>query len=210
MQASSSAPGRCVLQAARPRLVRCWRQRASRRWGRFRLCGERTLLYLDTPLEPQLHKPNRLYMPGRVMGDSPDIHGILLGAPPASAGPRNISQACAKPAKGGFPVFGHLGRSHLKATPKPTASQPIGNPKSPQCDPQATFMRLPSHLQANYKPTASHPQATLKPPPCDPHATFKPPSSHLHPLALVGAFVHRFHYCHAGGGFMRGDQGLVL
>src|ERR1035438_8058857 len=27
------------------------------------------------PLEPQLHQPNRCWMPGRVMGDSPDIRG---------------------------------------------------------------------------------------------------------------------------------------
>jgi hypothetical protein len=29
---------------------------------------------LDTPLGPQLHKPNRLSEPGRVMGASPDTH----------------------------------------------------------------------------------------------------------------------------------------
>ena len=34
------------------------------------------------------------------MGESPDSHGRLLGAPPASAGPRNISQAYGQPAAG--------------------------------------------------------------------------------------------------------------
>src|ERR1035441_7579196 len=71
-------------------------------------------------------------------------------------------------------------------------------------------MRLPSHLQANYKPTASHPHATHMGPTWDPHATLMRPSSHLHPLAFAGGFVHRLHYRHAGGGFTRGDQGLVL
>ena len=48
---------------------------------------------LDIPLDPQLYKPNRLWAPGRVMGESPGSHGILLGAPPAFSGPFNISQA---------------------------------------------------------------------------------------------------------------------
>ena len=56
-------------------------------------------------LKPQLHKSNRLYAVGRVMGDSPGIHGTLMGAAPASAGPRNISQAYGKPAKGSLPVL---------------------------------------------------------------------------------------------------------
>jgi hypothetical protein len=33
---------------------------------------------LDTPMEPHLHKPNRLWQPGRVMGDSPDTRRTLL------------------------------------------------------------------------------------------------------------------------------------
>ncbi len=44
---------------------------------------------------PPLHKPNRSWAPGRLMGDSPGTHGRLLGAPPASAGPRNISRLTA-------------------------------------------------------------------------------------------------------------------
>src|SRR5664279_584024 len=35
--------------------------------------------------EPQFHKPNRCWMPGRVMGASPLLRRMLLGAPPASA-----------------------------------------------------------------------------------------------------------------------------
>ena len=68
----------------------------------------RTVLYLDTPPEPQLHKQNRLWETGRVMGESPDSHGKLLGAPPAFAEPRNISQAYGKLAEGSFSVFGPL------------------------------------------------------------------------------------------------------
>jgi hypothetical protein len=36
-------------------------------------------LFLDTPLEHQLHKPNGLWEPGRIMGESPDTHGSLTG-----------------------------------------------------------------------------------------------------------------------------------
>ena len=36
-------------------------------------------LFLDTPLEHQLHKPNGLWEPGRIMGKSPDTHGSLTG-----------------------------------------------------------------------------------------------------------------------------------
>ena len=60
------------------------------------------------PLEPQLHKPNRCWMPGRVMGASPLLRRMLLGAPPASAEPSNISQAYGEAAKRNFPVFGPL------------------------------------------------------------------------------------------------------
>jgi hypothetical protein len=74
----------------------------------FRVVRERSVLYLDTPLEPQLHKPNRLWKPGRVMGESPGITLILLGALPASAGPRNIGQAYGQQAEGSFPVLGPL------------------------------------------------------------------------------------------------------
>jgi hypothetical protein len=37
----------------------------------FRVVRERGVLYLDTPLEPQFHKPNRLWAPGS--------HGRLTG-----------------------------------------------------------------------------------------------------------------------------------
>jgi hypothetical protein len=79
----------------------------------------RPVLYLDTPLEPQLYRPNQLWESGTVMGESwepyrthmgasPGITLILPGAPPASAGPRNIRQAYAQRAEGSFPVFGPL------------------------------------------------------------------------------------------------------
>jgi hypothetical protein len=42
------------------------------------------------------------------MGESPLPRRVLLGAPPASARPRNISQAYARRAESGFPVFGLL------------------------------------------------------------------------------------------------------
>jgi hypothetical protein len=74
----------------------------------FRVVPGRTVHNLDTSLEPQLHKPNRLSGPGRVMGDSPGIHGRLLGGPPAFAGPCNISQAYGRPAEGSFSVFGPI------------------------------------------------------------------------------------------------------
>ena len=57
----------------------------------LRVARGRSVLYLDTPLGPQLHKPNRLWEAGRVMGESPLLRRVLLGAPPASAGFRNIS-----------------------------------------------------------------------------------------------------------------------
>ena len=63
---------------------------------------ERTVLYLDTLRKPQLHKPNRLLGQGRVMGHSWESHGRLLGAPPASSGPHNISQAYGEWAEGRF------------------------------------------------------------------------------------------------------------
>ena len=74
----------------------------------FRVVRGSSVLYLDTPLGPQLYKQNRLSKPGRVKGDSWDSHGRLLGAPPASAGPRNISPAYAQRAEGSFPVLGPL------------------------------------------------------------------------------------------------------
>lgn len=50
--------------------------------------------------DTQLHKPNRCWTMGRVMGDSPGIHGILLGALPAAGGARSIRQAYRQPAAG--------------------------------------------------------------------------------------------------------------
>jgi hypothetical protein len=61
--------------------------------GAYRIVRERCVQYFDTPLEPQLHKPNRSRKPGRVMGESRVTRRVLLGAPPASAGPRHISRA---------------------------------------------------------------------------------------------------------------------
>ena len=67
-----------------------------------------SVLYWDTVLEPQLYKPNRLWAQGRVMGESPGSHGILLGAPPGSARACNISQAYDEGTKGRFFAFGSL------------------------------------------------------------------------------------------------------
>jgi hypothetical protein len=36
--------------------------------------------FMDTPLRPQLHKQDRLWQPGRVMGDAPDTQ--VCGAVP--------------------------------------------------------------------------------------------------------------------------------
>ena len=36
----------------------------------FRVVWSSSVQYLDAPLEPRLHKPNRLLAPGRVMGES--------------------------------------------------------------------------------------------------------------------------------------------
>src|ERR1035438_2687222 len=77
----------------------------------FRVVRRGTVHYLDTPLEPQFHKPSRLWQPGRLTGDSPDTRRTLAGhspwitfglpgSPPAFAGPRNISQACGQRAAG--------------------------------------------------------------------------------------------------------------
>jgi len=62
----------------------------------FRVVRGSSVLYLDTLLEAQLHKQDRLETPGRFMGDSPGIHGRLLGTSPASAGPSNMSHAYRK------------------------------------------------------------------------------------------------------------------
>ena len=59
---------------------------------------------------PQLHKPNRLWQPGRLRRVSPGITLVLPGAPPASAGPRDIAQAYGQGAEGSFPVLGHSGK----------------------------------------------------------------------------------------------------
>jgi hypothetical protein len=71
------------------------------------LCG-REASQLGTRRRPQLYKPNRLSEPGRVMGESPGSHGILPGAPPAPARPRNISRAYAQRLRRGFPGSGPL------------------------------------------------------------------------------------------------------
>ena len=49
----------------------------------FLVARARNFLYLDTHVEAQLHKTNRLWEPGSVMGDSPGIHGRLLGSAPS-------------------------------------------------------------------------------------------------------------------------------
>src|ERR1039458_8221200 len=69
-----------------PRVNQCWR-----RW----MLAIRVVCNgsLDIPLDPQLYKPNRLWALGRVMGESPGSHGILLGAPPAFAGHFHISHS---------------------------------------------------------------------------------------------------------------------
>jgi hypothetical protein len=69
----------------------------------FRAVRSRGVHYLDTPLGPPLHKPTPLLEPGRVMGASWEPPG---SAPPASAGPRNMSQACGRRAEGSFPGLG--------------------------------------------------------------------------------------------------------
>jgi hypothetical protein len=51
------------------------------------------------------HKPNRCWMPGRLMGASPDTRRTgdnieTPGAPSPSPGPRNMSQANGQPAAG--------------------------------------------------------------------------------------------------------------
>src|ERR1035441_8042641 len=38
----------------------------------FRVVRQMAVLFLDTPLKSQFHKPNRGWMPGRLMGVSPD------------------------------------------------------------------------------------------------------------------------------------------
>ena len=45
----------------------------------FRVVRERAVLFLDTPLEPQFHKPNRGWMPGSLTGASPDTRRTLTG-----------------------------------------------------------------------------------------------------------------------------------
>jgi hypothetical protein len=47
----------------------------------FRVVRGRNVLYLDTSLRPQLHEPNRLWQPGRLMGDTPDPHRSLTVVP---------------------------------------------------------------------------------------------------------------------------------
>jgi len=88
----------------------------------FRFVRGRNVLYLDTLMEPQLYKPNRLWQPEscetrRILaGYSPDTRRILAGdnfdtpggASDVSARPRNISQAHGQRAEGSFPVFGPL------------------------------------------------------------------------------------------------------
>src|ERR1035437_8437271 len=47
----------------------------------FGVVRERGVLLWDTPLEPQFHKPSRLWQPARVMEDSPDTHRSLAVVP---------------------------------------------------------------------------------------------------------------------------------
>src|ERR1017187_8670437 len=68
----------------------------------FRLVWKRSLHCSDTRAGPPLHKPNRLGEIGRATEESPGITLRLPRGPPASAGPRNISQAYGKRADGGF------------------------------------------------------------------------------------------------------------
>ena len=104
-------------------LVPSWEQ-----WMRaFGVIWERGVPNLDTPQVPRFHKPNRLWAPGRVMGESPDIHERVMGAPPALAGPRNISQAYHKRPKGGFSVAGRrwkVGQRRLVLSGGQSAARP--------------------------------------------------------------------------------------
>jgi hypothetical protein len=55
----------------------------------------RAVLLLDTSLEPRVYSQDRLWVPGRLMGDSPDtppgITLLISGVPPASTGTRDRS-----------------------------------------------------------------------------------------------------------------------
>jgi hypothetical protein len=48
----------------------------------LRVVREISVLFLDTRLEPQLHKPNPLWQPGRLAGHSPDTRRTLAGHSP--------------------------------------------------------------------------------------------------------------------------------
>jgi hypothetical protein len=74
-----------------------------RRNTAFRVARGHSVPYLDTLPVTQLYKPNRLLGHGRVMGESPLLRRVLLGAPPASAGPPNISKTYGQRAEGSFP-----------------------------------------------------------------------------------------------------------
>ena len=75
--ASSSAPGRegSPLRTHSLGLVHGWQ-----RWmTAFRVLRGTSVPYGDTLLEAPLHKPNRLWVSGRLMRDSPDTRRILAG-----------------------------------------------------------------------------------------------------------------------------------
>ena len=115
----------------------------------FRVKRRKQVLNLDTPLEAQLHTPNRCWMPRGVTGCTRETRRTFAGHTPE---PHRTSR---------------IGPRAGQATPKPH-----------QCDIKATSKRVDSQGVGTPKPPQSHPN-TLRPPQCDPKATLKRLQSHL-------------------------------
>jgi hypothetical protein len=130
-----------------------------------------------------------LALGGGVMGESPDIHGILLRALPAVGGASNIRLAYGQPAPK-LPIatlwqklksergLHKATQSHPKATPRPVDRHRIGTLKPPQGYPKATPRPPQGHPKATPRLPQGYPKATPRPPQGHPKATPRLPQGY--------------------------------
>ena len=107
--------------------------------------------------KPQLHKPNRCWMPASRMGVSPDTHWSLIrygrrqkawkSRIPAAGGEATHQTRNAEGRMQNAELSGKGPSCDIKATPRPVDSQLIATIKPPQCVYNASIKRL----QGSYK-----------------------------------------------------------
>src|ERR1035441_8072734 len=102
---NSLRPGRHRAKAFRRFGSPCWAPKTTSSAADDRALHHKCLITLargcrSERKDVQLHKQSRCWTTGRVMGESPDIHGILLGALPAVGGASNLRLTYCKAAAG--------------------------------------------------------------------------------------------------------------